>query len=169
MALDLIIRANEFAPMLAFYRDVLGFRPILEQPDEAIYRPGENWIALDTGGTRLELFARRVPQPPTTAPPPPDVPAIRVTGLAGRIVELRARGVRFVREGRQAWSVPAGHSLEVDEIVGPVTWAHLSPSASRCPRASTGGWQGAIDRPSPQALRRIPRARPRRDRSGSPR
>ena len=102
--LDLVIvRANDFPGMLAFYRDVLGFQPVDEQPDPALYEPGRNWIAFETGGTRLELFARRSPQPVTTASPPPVVPAIRVVDLPAQVGRLKALGVRFSREGEQAW------------------------------------------------------------------
>ncbi len=124
MALDLIIvRANDFPLMFAFYRDTLGFRPILEQPDASIYRPGENWVAFDTGGTRLELFARRVPQPQGTASPPPIVPAIRTTGLDDLVAALKAQGITFTREGRQAWGAyadlldPEGNEINLYETL----------------------------------------------------
>jgi catechol 2,3-dioxygenase-like lactoylglutathione lyase family enzyme len=122
MPLDLVlIRANDFPLMLAFYRDVLGFRPVDEQPDAAIYEPGHNWIGFDTGGTRLELFARRTPQPVTVATPPAVVPAIRVAGLPAEVERLKGLGVRFVREGRQAWGLyadlvdPEGNEINLYE------------------------------------------------------
>jgi catechol 2,3-dioxygenase-like lactoylglutathione lyase family enzyme len=120
--LDLVlIRVNDFPRMLAFYRDVLGFAPVEEQPDAAIYQPGVNWVALETGGMRLELFARRTPQPRTMASPPPVVPALRVTRLEEAVVRLKAAGVQFVREGSQAWGSyadfldPEGNELNLYE------------------------------------------------------
>jgi catechol 2,3-dioxygenase-like lactoylglutathione lyase family enzyme len=100
-----IIFAKEMAPMISFYRDVLGLTPL-----ESEYPP-EEWQRFGTGGEcELALHAISAPwrdgieigDPPEARRGAPSKVVLRVDELAPARDELSAKGVRFVNEG--LWS-----------------------------------------------------------------
>ena len=100
-----IIFAKEMAPMISFYRDVLGLTPL-----ESEYPP-EEWQRFGTGGEcELALHAISAPwrdgieigDPPEARQGAPSKVVLRVDELAPARDELSAKGVRFVNEG--LWS-----------------------------------------------------------------
>ena len=100
-----IIFAKEMAPMISFYRDVLGLTPL-----ESEYPP-EEWQRFGTGGEcELALHAISAPwrdgieigDPPEARRGAPSKVVLRVDELAPARDELSAKGVRFVIEG--LWS-----------------------------------------------------------------
>ncbi len=100
-----IIFAKEMAPMISFYRDVLGLTPL-----ESEYPP-EEWQRFGTGGEcELALHAISAPwrdgieigDPPEARRGAPSKVVLRVDELAPARHELSAKGVRFVNEG--LWS-----------------------------------------------------------------
>ena len=100
-----IIFAKEMAPMISFYRDVLGLTPL-----ESEYPP-EEWQRFGTGGEcELALHAISAPwrdgiesgDPPEARRGAPSKVGLRVDELAPARDALSAKGVRFVNEG--LWS-----------------------------------------------------------------
>jgi catechol 2,3-dioxygenase-like lactoylglutathione lyase family enzyme len=100
-----IIFAKEMAPMISFYRDVLGLTPL-----ESEYPP-EEWQRFGTGGEcELALHAISAPwrdgieigAPPEARRGAPSKVVLRVDELAPARDELSAKGIRFVNEG--LWS-----------------------------------------------------------------
>ena len=100
-----IIFAKEMAPMISFYRDVLGLTPL-----ESEYPP-EEWQRFGTGGEcELALHAISAPwrdgieigDPPEARRGAPSKVVLRVDALAPARDELSAKGVSFVNEG--LWS-----------------------------------------------------------------
>jgi len=107
MRLDqLVIYVDDVPALSAFYEAALGAHVLDEgNPDPAIYRPGQDWVALDLGGLRVELFERRVPlgRDPAGGGPRTILPALRVDDLDAAMARVEAAGGHPAGSGEQAW------------------------------------------------------------------
>jgi len=105
MRLDqLVLYVDDFPAMLEFYGAALGARVLDEgNPDPAIYRPGQDWVALDVGGFRVELFQRKTPLGREAREPRLILPAFRVDDLDAAMARVEAAGGRRASAGEQAW------------------------------------------------------------------
>jgi catechol 2,3-dioxygenase-like lactoylglutathione lyase family enzyme len=119
----LLLYVEDFPTMLAFYRDVLGFRVTDEDPGPG-HRPGIDWVQLAGDGGTIELFdhavfgrARDFPLPRRNAA----VITFRVEDVDARVGSLRAAGVDVERIHRAEWGAaahffdPEGNELQVFE------------------------------------------------------
>lgn len=110
---------DDFAPMLAFYRDALGFKVVVDVPG--------TYVELDTGAARIGLCARTLMESVVGVPMRSDAHAdavlqFGVADLAAAADHLRRRGVTLVTEphDQPAWGMrifhvrdPGGRLLEM--------------------------------------------------------
>jgi catechol 2,3-dioxygenase-like lactoylglutathione lyase family enzyme len=110
---------DDFVPMLAFYRDVLGFKVVVDIRD--------TYVELDTGAARIGLCARTLMESVVGAPMRGDAGAdavlqFGVADLAAAAGLLRERGITLATEphDQAAWGLrifhvrdPAGRLLEM--------------------------------------------------------
>lgn len=134
--------ADDFAPMLAFYRDALGFKVVVDVP--------QAYLEFDTGAARIGIVARALMQEVVGAP-------LRTRGGDDLLMQIgvsdvdaaadlmRARNVPLATSphDQPAWGLrifhvrdPAGHLLEM-----------AAPLSRRSP--DSGARAGAV--PSPTA------------------
>jgi catechol 2,3-dioxygenase-like lactoylglutathione lyase family enzyme len=112
---------DDFAPMLAFYRDALGFRAVVDVPG--------TYVELDTGAARIGIFARTQMESVVGAPLAATgggdiVLQIAVADVDAAADLLRARGVVLATtpHDQAAWMMrvfhvrdPAGRLLEMTQ------------------------------------------------------
>jgi catechol 2,3-dioxygenase-like lactoylglutathione lyase family enzyme len=110
---------DDFAPMLAFYRDALGFKVVVDVPT--------TYVELDTGAARIGLYARKLMEKVIGAPlasvgGDDAVLQIAVADVDAACDLLKARGVELVTapQDQPAWMMrvfhvrdPAGRLLEM--------------------------------------------------------
>jgi catechol 2,3-dioxygenase-like lactoylglutathione lyase family enzyme len=115
MQLDgVMLFAAELEPMLAFYRDVVGFRPIEETRLD-------DWVEFDTGGTRFALH--QIPRHIDVGPSPTPrenggcKPILAVDDLAAARVRLTAAGATILERPWGGWDFadPEGNVLGVTQ------------------------------------------------------
>jgi lactoylglutathione lyase len=116
---------DDFAPMLAFYRDALGFKVVVDVP--GVY------VEIDTGAARIGLCARTLLEGVVGAPLDARAGGDLVLQFGVADVDaaaglLRERGVPLVTlpHDQPAWrlrichvSDPAGHVLEMSAPLAP--------------------------------------------------
>jgi catechol 2,3-dioxygenase-like lactoylglutathione lyase family enzyme len=119
------ILVDDFAPMLAFYRDALGFKVVVDVPGP--------YVELDTGAARIGLCARTLMEAVIGAPMRGDARAdavlqFGVADLDAAADLLRERGVALATEPHDqvAWGLrlfhvrdPAGRLLEMTVPLAP--------------------------------------------------
>jgi len=118
----ILVFADDFATMLAFYRDTLALPMDPGHPGPP-YEPGVDWASFRTEGATLELFSRRKHW--TDAPAPVQreslALAFQVTELPEQVARLEAQGVAFSRRGEEEWGRyarfrdPEGNELQLFE------------------------------------------------------
>ncbi len=110
---------TDMAPMLAFYRDTLGFKVVLDVP--------QVYAEIDTGAARIGICAASVMAAEIGAsahatPGDDALLQIRVDDVDAAAAFLRAKGVRLVTEphDQRTWLMrlvhlrdPAGHLIEL--------------------------------------------------------
>ena len=110
---------DDFAPMLAFYRDALGFKVVVDVP--------QVYVELDTGAARIGLCSRGVMEGVVGAPMPAEAQGDTVFQFGVVDVDaaadlLKRRNVAWVTapHDQPAWVMrvfhvrdPAGHLLEM--------------------------------------------------------
>ncbi len=115
---------DDFAPMLAFYRDVLGFKVVVDVP--------QTYIELETGAARIGLCARSLMEgvlgtPMTTAGGGDLLLQVGVADVDAAADLLRSRHATLLTapHDQPAWGMrvchvrdPAGHVLEMTEPIG---------------------------------------------------
>jgi len=115
MKLDgVMLFAAELAPMVAFYRDVVGFRPIAETRLE-------DWVEFDTGGAPFSLH--QIPRHigVTPSPTPRETgsckPIFAVEDLAAARDRLAAAGATILDRPWGGWDFadPEGNVIGVRE------------------------------------------------------
>jgi catechol 2,3-dioxygenase-like lactoylglutathione lyase family enzyme len=118
---------DDFGPMLAFYRDALGFKAVVDVP--GVY------IELDTGAARIGLCARTLMESVVGAPLEVSARADAVLQIGVADVDaaadlLRARGVTLVTvpHDQSSWAMrvchvhdPAGRLLEMSAPLAAAT------------------------------------------------
>lgn len=111
--------ADDFAPMLAFYRDTLGFKVVVDVP--------RTYVELDTGAARVGICARALMEGVVGAPMHVQggndtVLQFAVADVDAAAALLRGRDVTLVTppHDQSAWGLrifhvrdPAGHLLEM--------------------------------------------------------
>ena len=115
MQLDgVMLFAAELEPMIAFYRDVVGFRPIEETRLD-------DWIEFDTGGARFSLhqIPRHIGVKPSPAPREMGTckPSLAVDDLAAARERLAAAGATILARPWGWWDFadPEGNVIGVRE------------------------------------------------------
>jgi lactoylglutathione lyase len=110
---------NDMGPMIAFYRDTLGFKVVIDVPG--------TYVEIDTGGARVgicpaALMAGVIGAPVATGPGDDVLVQIRVDDVDAAAAFLREKGVTLVTEphDQHAWLMrvthvrdPAGHLIEL--------------------------------------------------------
>ncbi|WP_287369707.1 glyoxalase superfamily protein [Oceanithermus sp.] len=100
-----ILFARDLAPMLAFYKDAVGFRAGAEYPE---------WVEFDTGAAKLALHKAG-----------PDDPETRGVGLFFTVDDVDALVRRLAQRGLEPQTPP------VDQDFGFRTVAYTDPLGNR--------------------------------------
>lgn len=110
---------HDMGPMVAFYRDTLGFKVVADVPG--------TYVEIDTGGARVgicpaTLMASVIGAPVATGPGDDVLLQIRVEDVDSAAKFLRAKGVTMVTEphDQPTWLIriahvrdPCGHLIEL--------------------------------------------------------
>jgi catechol 2,3-dioxygenase-like lactoylglutathione lyase family enzyme len=104
---------DDFAAMLAFYRDALGFKVVVDVPG--------TYVELDTGAARVGLYSRALMESVIGAPIAPASGGDAVLQFAVADVEaaadlMRARGIALVTQphDQPAWMMRVCHVRDPD-------------------------------------------------------
>jgi lactoylglutathione lyase len=127
---------DDFAPMLAFYRDALGFKVVVDVP--------QVYVELDTGAARIGLCSRGLMEGVVGAPMPAKAQGDVVIQFGFVDVDaaphlLKRRNVAWVTapHDQPAWVMrvfhvrdPAGHLLEMTTPLAAATRATATAAAA---------------------------------------